>query len=376
MILPIMKNDYDSLNDGSFRFWRPFGLPIHGEYDDYGSIENIVKDKNTEALEKYFEMPIEAIVEAMGRCSNMFGDRSIIQKHYGTVDVVYTRESLAKIHFNTDENGIVTHPVIQHYLERLSPENRAVDRWNVILRWDADNNLTEERDGKVTLTWEAGEDATDYNGLLRRFYRGAEPQSWRGQRNFIWGVPTDKQERAHLLDYLQATFIRSDVFDVFVKKAASDISASRNNWDKSDWQDKRDKEYDEAVAEFRALQKVHEDYMATPEVERTDDVRMNALMVHWEMSIPERMIRNTGLRVITADRRGTAVVNIYKHLLEDPYVRTRLKEMQAMEYGMRCTNTSLIPTMSIKQHGDVSEQLEYAKLFVELGEKIEKERDC
>ena len=36
--------------------FMPFCLPIVGTYDDYGSIENIEKNINTEILEKYFKI--------------------------------------------------------------------------------------------------------------------------------------------------------------------------------------------------------------------------------------------------------------------------------------------------------------------------------
>ena len=42
--------------------WEPFCFPIRGEYNDYGSIENIEKDKNTEILEKYLGISIEDFV--------------------------------------------------------------------------------------------------------------------------------------------------------------------------------------------------------------------------------------------------------------------------------------------------------------------------
>jgi hypothetical protein len=42
--------------------WEPFCLPIEGIYDDYGSIEKIIKNKNTEIIENYFGLSIEDFV--------------------------------------------------------------------------------------------------------------------------------------------------------------------------------------------------------------------------------------------------------------------------------------------------------------------------
>jgi hypothetical protein len=54
-------------NDGSQAFFSPFGFPIHGEYDDYGYIDNIKRDKNVEMIEEYFGLDIDSILQNIGR---------------------------------------------------------------------------------------------------------------------------------------------------------------------------------------------------------------------------------------------------------------------------------------------------------------------
>lgn len=54
-------------NDGAQAFFSPFGFPIHGVYDDYGHISNITRDKNVEQLEEFFGIPIEDIINNIGR---------------------------------------------------------------------------------------------------------------------------------------------------------------------------------------------------------------------------------------------------------------------------------------------------------------------
>lgn len=69
-----MKEYYDSRNllkakglitsnEGSLAMFSPFGFPIFGEYDDYGNLCNINRDRNVEILEKYFEASVEEILE-------------------------------------------------------------------------------------------------------------------------------------------------------------------------------------------------------------------------------------------------------------------------------------------------------------------------
>jgi hypothetical protein len=54
-------------NEGSQAFYSPFGFPIHGEYYDYGYLENIKEDSNTKMLEQFFNMDISEIIQHIGR---------------------------------------------------------------------------------------------------------------------------------------------------------------------------------------------------------------------------------------------------------------------------------------------------------------------
>jgi len=55
VLLPLKKRkDYET-----YLPYLPATLPIFGEYDDYGSIEQIEKDKNTELIEEHFGVSID-----------------------------------------------------------------------------------------------------------------------------------------------------------------------------------------------------------------------------------------------------------------------------------------------------------------------------
>src|SRR5206468_2215799 len=53
-------------NDGCQAFFSPFAFPIHGVYDDYGYIDEIIRDKNVEMLEDFFNLSIESIIANIG----------------------------------------------------------------------------------------------------------------------------------------------------------------------------------------------------------------------------------------------------------------------------------------------------------------------
>jgi hypothetical protein len=56
VFLPLKKVESESF---SYLPYLPATLPIFGEYDDYGGIENIELNDNTETIEKYFNCSIE-----------------------------------------------------------------------------------------------------------------------------------------------------------------------------------------------------------------------------------------------------------------------------------------------------------------------------
>lgn len=51
-------------------FYAPYCLPIYGKYNDYGFIEDIIKDANTELLESKFGQPIEDILNLIDNYEN------------------------------------------------------------------------------------------------------------------------------------------------------------------------------------------------------------------------------------------------------------------------------------------------------------------
>ncbi len=57
----IGNDAYICTNYGASSVYRAIALPIFGEYNDYGQLENIVRDNNVLCLEKYFGIPIEEI---------------------------------------------------------------------------------------------------------------------------------------------------------------------------------------------------------------------------------------------------------------------------------------------------------------------------
>lgn len=62
VLLPLKKN-----RSGEYLPYLPLTLPIFGEYDDYGGVENIEKDENTKLIEEHFGVTIEEFAEFFTR---------------------------------------------------------------------------------------------------------------------------------------------------------------------------------------------------------------------------------------------------------------------------------------------------------------------
>lgn len=62
VLLPLKKN-----RNGEYLPYLPFTLPIFGEYDDYGGLENIEEDANTKLLETHFGVPIHDFAQFFTR---------------------------------------------------------------------------------------------------------------------------------------------------------------------------------------------------------------------------------------------------------------------------------------------------------------------
>ena len=76
-------------NDGTQVKFQPVWFPIRANYNDYGGTEDIIKDDNTEALEKYYGLTIEQIMDIVtsGRKDDGYdGSLSAIKKPFNLPD--------------------------------------------------------------------------------------------------------------------------------------------------------------------------------------------------------------------------------------------------------------------------------------------------
>ena len=83
VFLPLKKN----ARGNSYLPYIPATLPIFGEYDDYGGIENIIKDDNTKFIEKHFKCKIDAFCTFFTR-GCIRDDESDFPKKLGKIEEI------------------------------------------------------------------------------------------------------------------------------------------------------------------------------------------------------------------------------------------------------------------------------------------------
>ncbi len=107
-------------NDGVNMFFKEVAYPIFGEYNEYGSLDNIIKDDNTKLLEEYYELTIEEIVEVLtdgrkdDRSADMKSDatRKLDKKNARQMQLIRTSITWVNAdlyHKLANDNSIVDH---------------------------------------------------------------------------------------------------------------------------------------------------------------------------------------------------------------------------------------------------------------------------
>ncbi|MCK4500933.1 hypothetical protein KAU11_10570 [Candidatus Babeliales bacterium] len=87
-------------NEGALSHYSPLLLPIMGVYDDYGSIAEIERDPNTEALEEMFKKDIQDVV------SELLDDKKITAAEVGEIEGISGTFILREIYDKLSHNLI------------------------------------------------------------------------------------------------------------------------------------------------------------------------------------------------------------------------------------------------------------------------------
>lgn len=153
-------------NQGMFGLYNAFSFPIYGEYNDYGSLENIERNPTVEAIEAFFGIPIDKFMDQVTR--NWCGDdkagiknkskQSLLDNVGGMFVVRDIYEFMTKKNFsewgdaadNTAyEGGDVDKDTLEHMGFVFVKKEDKIDRYNKIYKHPSSDKFFVGSDG----TW-------------------------------------------------------------------------------------------------------------------------------------------------------------------------------------------------------------------------------
>lgn len=217
-------------------YYWPFALPIRGKYNDYGGIDNIVRDATVETLEKFFGLEIDELMDIITHESAE--EKFAIKKYqYPSQDAKVTPKDLVAMDFIEEkeeikQRGMTNEDLIVAELDMI-PEtiddairtfyHPKFENIKVVLSVP---NLEDEKHDWESYNFEIVKDGKqEYKS-----YNNA-PHGWTDLRtqfkkltNFVINVPEDKQLIVQLLHNLSGMFVHAEVYESLATKISNDFN--------------------------------------------------------------------------------------------------------------------------------------------------------
>ena len=138
-------------NDVAQAFFSPFGFPIRGRYDDYGHLHDISRDTNVEQLEEFFGIPIEDIINNIGRVREDDLKDMKNREMYISLGMTFFRTEVLEFLERGWENTNLTNPdkwsseeYLKSFLDKVKNTPSDALRAELILKRSKGVKLTEE----------------------------------------------------------------------------------------------------------------------------------------------------------------------------------------------------------------------------------------
>jgi hypothetical protein len=196
-------------------YFNPIGFPIKGTYNDYGSLENIVEDANTKAIEKAFGVDIETFVDSVG------SGRSYASQFFPAIDkFVFDKVAITEYGFGLDHKFIKKMGFIGNkkkgYTFRDYPYTVFLTDKKIKLGKDIHERedygyIIKDKDGKIV------KEHTPYFQNREYFL-----VAFKELTGYYLGVPDEDQDRIKGLTNMSGMFVHGDIFDALIKSAPDD----------------------------------------------------------------------------------------------------------------------------------------------------------
>lgn len=246
--------------------YKPFSAPIYGEYNDYGGLDNIVRDDTVTLLEEYFGLNIDTILECIDVDRSIYSSYNPIFKHLYNGKINFNRwnataeENMTAIGFTPMENGDFSY---REHVVRLT---------NVPLVGYPDVNGIFEYD------------AIDSNGNKTRIQDQTQSfddfmDSFTKMTGIYFGYNKADLKKIEIFTKMSAMFFKKDIFDGMISHFESNSeSFSLSTFDKwwdgfkedfkaykdSGWTDPLDIKFKKICFETNNMHRYFTDVMSFP----------------------------------------------------------------------------------------------------------------
>jgi len=317
------ENDLSSSLVYANDIFDPLCLPINGIYNEYGGLEDIVRDDSTAALELTFGIDIETLISCTHCSKDISNFTSAVYQAY-RIDPedfdIFNKKHLINIGFKyISKEKKYTHPHIKHMSMKIIPEkkrgNRDGERASYIV-YDHNNNIIVERDNVYD------PDSNLKKDFLRYF-------------GYYLNIKQKDQKKADILFNLSGMYIHGDIYEYMskgetFKSWSGDVNVAES--------------YDEYVSQVKTYTDAHN----KSKKEGSND--LSALKQLWEITNPFSSMNHGNFIGFFKDW------NYFQMIYEDLIYQGKLKD-QFVAYGvfyreMLHMNRFLFPSCNGLQHGN------------------------
>ena len=183
-------------------------FPIKGEYNDYGGIENVEKDANVEAIEKYFKLPVEDLVGLDFR-DHPLNKKSKLLNEFG---IKFDGNLLKKLGFKGHDNSF-------YFLEEEGFTDS--EKWMVVLkpneykgehkRAEISYDIVEVRENDTIVH----EGKAEHDGYyIFKSFRS----HWKDLTGWELGVASEDQHLIDIFNFMGGMFFHRDVYEAMMKE--------------------------------------------------------------------------------------------------------------------------------------------------------------
>lgn len=188
--------------------YNPMTFPIKGEYDDYGSIENVERDANVEAIEAFFKLPIEQLVGydtrdyPLNRHASMFSNYSIEFDDKLIKQLGFEGEEKSFFFFN--EEGFED---ADKWMVVLKPNEHQSEHKRAEISYD----IVEIRETDVIV--HKGRSGHSGHDILQSFC-----SQWELLTGWQLGVAAENQRLIDIFKFMGGMFFHRDVYEAMMKE--------------------------------------------------------------------------------------------------------------------------------------------------------------